>query len=146
MLLFLVCNSGYHLATNLVKVTSDSMMADVSEICRLRTGVLKDGGYSAMMLFAMKMGMSIGLALCGLCMAAIGYKPDQYNAPEVVRRLLPVGFLGGSFIGLIAVVFMLGYPVNRAYMARVKSALAIQRDVPNISLYNLLLQIFAHSF
>ncbi len=125
MLLFLVFHGVYHLATNAAVAVANSMMADVSEISHYRTGVLKDGGYSAMMLFVFKMGIAVGLLLCGYCMSWIGYNPKApQNAPEAVRNLMPMAFLGGTIVALIAVVSMIRYPVNRAYMAKIRTALA----------------------
>lgn len=124
MVLFMVFHGLYHLFTNAATAIANSMMADVSEISHYRTGVLKDGGYSAMMLFVFKMGIAVGLLLCGYCMKWIGYDPQApQNAPEAIRNLMPMAFLGGTIIALIAVVSMIRYPVNRAYMAEIRMAM-----------------------
>ena len=124
MLLFMVFHGVYHLSTNAATAIANSMMADVSELSHYRTGVLKDGGYSAMMLFVFKMGIAVGLLLCGYCMKWIGYDPQApQNAPEAIGNLMPMAFLGGTIIALIAVVSMIRYPVNRAYMAEIRAAI-----------------------
>lgn len=130
MLLFLIFNSGFHLMTNVVKVTADSIMADVSEINRYRVGKLKDGGYSSMLTFVLKAGISLGMLLVGFCMHLVGYVPDQPNPPEVIRNLLALGFLGGAMIGLAALIPIAGYRVDRRYISRIKAALAAGRQAP----------------
>ena len=102
-----------------------SMMADVSEICRHRTGVLKDGTYSAMISFVQKAGISLGLLVNGYCLEWIGYVAGaKRQTPEVARNLLLIGFVGGTVVGLAAMFCIMRYPVTRAYMAEIKATLA----------------------
>jgi glycoside/pentoside/hexuronide:cation symporter, GPH family len=128
MLVFMAFHGVYHFSTNAATAIANSMMADVSEISHHRTGILKDGGYSAMMLFVFKMGIALGLLLCGYCMKWIGYNPQApQNDPGAIRNLMPMAFLGGTVVALIAVISMARYPVNRAYMAKIRAEIEAGR-------------------
>lgn len=74
MLVFLVFHAAYWAGSGIMLPIANSMMADISEICKHRTGVLKDGGYSAMLSFITKTSMSIGLLLSGYCLDWAGIK------------------------------------------------------------------------
>lgn len=123
-LVFLVFHVCYHLGATSANTIANSMMADVSEINRYYTGVLKDGSYSAMLSFVLKMSISFGQLLCGLCLDAIGYDSNAEHQPvEVARRMMFVAFAAGSLITLLALVWIVRYPVNRKYMYEIKAAL-----------------------
>jgi len=125
MLVFLAFHPIYHTGATMATTVGMSMMADVSEICRYRTGVLKDGAYSAMISFVQKAGISFGLLVNGYCLGWIGYEEGaEKQTPEVARNLLLIGFVGGTIVGLAAMFCIAWYPVTRAYMDEIKAALA----------------------
>lgn len=125
MLVFLAFHPIYHTGATMATTVGMSMMADVSEICRHRTGVLKDGTYSAMISFVQKAGISFGLLVNGYCLDWIGYVEGAgQQSQEVARRLLLIGFVGGTIVGLAAMFCIAWYPVTRAYMNEIKAALA----------------------
>ena len=95
---------------------------------KIRTGVLKDGAYSAMISFVQKAGISFGLLVNGYCLKWIGYvEGAKQQSPEVARNLLLIGFVGGTIIGLAAMFCIAWYPVTRSYMEEIKAELA-KRD------------------
>ena len=53
---------------------STAMMADVSELRRLQTGEVRDGGYSSVFSLAMRMAISFSLIVSGWCLSGIGYQ------------------------------------------------------------------------
>ena len=91
MLVFLVFHAMYWAGGGIMLPIANSMMADISEICKHRTGVLKDGGYSAMLSFITKTSMSIGLLLSGYCLewAGIKSKTDDRVIAVVMEETLP---------------------------------------------------------
>lgn len=123
-IIFLLFHSMYHLGSTAATTVANSMMADISEISRYRTGRLRDGSYSAMLSFVLKVAISVGLFLCGLLLDAIGVDQDaEHQTPEVARRLLYTAFLGGTAITLLAMAMIARYPVNREYMESIKLSL-----------------------
>ena len=96
----------------------------VSEISQYRTGRLRDGTYSAMLSFVLKMAISLGLFLCGIFLDWVGFDPDaKRQAPDVACNLMKIAFLGGSAITLFAVLLISLYPINRRYMDRIKAGI-----------------------
>ena len=102
------------------------MIADASEICRYRTGVLKDGSYSAMLSCITKLSMSIGLLLSGCCLNWVGFVVgSETQTWQAVRDLAIVTFLAGAVAALVAMLALLKYPVTRDYMCRIQGASAV---------------------
>lgn len=131
MLVFMLFHVCFHMGATAANTIASSMMADISEVNLYRTGLLKDGSYSAMLSFVLKTSITVGLVICGLALDAMGFDPSaQHQTPEVARRLLLAGFGGGGIITLIAMAALIFYPVNRAYMAGIKRALAAGREGP----------------
>ena len=129
MLIFLVFHATFWAGVGTTCAIANSMMADVSEICKHRTGVLKDGGYSAMLSFIIKTSMSLGLLTSGYCLAWVGFDVEsEVQTPEAIRGLGLVTFAAGSAIALIALFAIRRYPVTREYMERIKSELAAKSN------------------
>jgi GPH family glycoside/pentoside/hexuronide:cation symporter len=102
-----------------------SMIADVSELNKHRTGVLKDGSYSAVFSFFNKATTSLGLLVTGLMLDAAGIIPEaSTQTAAAARNVARLTFVSGPVIALLALLVMLTYPVNRQYMANVRAGLA----------------------
>jgi len=100
-----------------------SMVADVSQINFLRTGVLKDGGYSAVFLFLQKAAMSAGLLLTGWLVAASGIVSGaEKQTPEAVHNIALMTFLVGPALVLISFFILRRYPVDRDYLRNLEKA------------------------
>jgi len=131
MLIFMAFHVCFHLGATAANTIANSMMADVSEVNLFRTGLLKDGSYSAMLSFVLKTSITVGLVLCGLALDAMGFDSNaQHQTPEVAKRLFLAGFGGGAVITALAMVGLIFYPVNREYMAQIKRRLAAGREPP----------------
>jgi glycoside/pentoside/hexuronide:cation symporter, GPH family len=125
MLIFLVFHALYWAGNGILTPIAGSMIADASEIWRFRTGVLKDGSYSAMLSCITKVSMSLGLLLSGCCLDWVGFVVgSEKQSPQAVRNLAVVTFLGGAAIALVAMLALLKYSVTRDEMRRIKRALA----------------------
>jgi GPH family glycoside/pentoside/hexuronide:cation symporter len=108
-----------------------SMIADVSEINNHRTGVLKDGSYSAVFSFFNKTTTSLGLLVTGLMLDAAGIIPEAASqTAAAARNVARLTFVSGPVIALLALLIMLTYPVDRRYMMKVKMALAGRAGSP----------------
>lgn len=94
-----------------------SMVADLSEIHYLRSGVRKDGGYSSVFSFLQKAAMSLGLLLSGWLIAAAGIVSGaEAQAPEAVRRVAMITFAIGPVLMGISYFVLRKYPVTRDYL------------------------------
>jgi len=122
-LVFMLFHVCYHLGGTAANTVASSMMADVSEIGHYRTGILKDGAYSAMLSFVLKFAIAISQLGCGFALDIIGIK-EAGNSPEVARQLMLVAFIGGTAVTVLAMIFIARYPVNRRYMAEIRAAAA----------------------
>jgi GPH family glycoside/pentoside/hexuronide:cation symporter len=130
-IIFLVFHDLYHVGATAAKTVAFSMMADVSEINRHRTGVLKDGSYSAMLSFVLKLSISVVAALVGFSLEWIGYDAGaEHQTPEVAARLMLLAFIGGSIAALLAMGVIALYPVDRAYMERLRDEAGGGQPVP----------------
>lgn len=122
MLLFLLFHPMYHTGVSAAQTIAYSMMADVSEVNHARTGLLKDGSYSAMLTFVLKLAISVGALLTGILLNLIGYVPDSHShAPKVLSNLFLLAFLCGTGILLWSLSYIALYPVNRRFMEQIRA-------------------------
>jgi glycoside/pentoside/hexuronide:cation symporter, GPH family len=124
-MVFALGQSMYWAGNGVLVPLATSMIADVSELNAHRTGVLKDGSYSAVFSFFNKATTSVGLLVTGLMLDGAGIIPEAATqAPAAARNVARLTFISGPIIALLALLVMLTYPVNRRYMARARAALA----------------------
>ena len=102
-----------------------SMVADLSEINFLRSGVRKDGGYSSVFTFLQKASMSFGLLLTGSLLAAAGIVSGaETQTPEAVGRVAFMTFLSGPLLMALAYLVLRDYPVTRQYLREAEAGRA----------------------
>ncbi|TAG08873.1 MAG: MFS transporter [Verrucomicrobia bacterium] len=94
-----------------------SMVADLSEIHYLKTGLHKEGTYSAMFTFTLKACLSLGLLFVGKMVDLAGIVPEaKQQTTAAVQSITAVTFLVGPLF-IFASFFLLAlYPVNREWM------------------------------
>ena len=100
---------------------ANAMMADVSEIHCLQTGIKKDGGYASVFSLSMRMAISLSLLTSGYCLDFIGYKVPKNGEtviqnPEAIWRLGAVTFVIGAFICLLSLLAIRKYPLTRSLL------------------------------
>ncbi|MBU3666540.1 MAG: MFS transporter [Chthoniobacterales bacterium] len=106
-----------------------SMVADLSEVNFLKTGILKDGGYSAVFTFLQKASMSAGLLLTGWMVTAAGIVANaDAQTPEAVRNIALMTFLIGPALVIIAFFLLRRYPVDREYLVNLEKQSARDKD------------------
>jgi GPH family glycoside/pentoside/hexuronide:cation symporter len=94
-----------------------SMVADVSEIHYLKSGVRKDGGYSSVFSFLQKAALSLGLLLSGWLISGAGIVSGaETQAPEAVRRIAVLTFGIGPVLMVLSYFVLRGYPVTRDFL------------------------------
>ncbi len=124
-LLFALFQALYWAGNGVMSPLASSMIADVSEINKHRTGVLKDGSYSAVFSFFSKAALSVGLLITGGLLDWAGIVPEAaVQAAAATKKVALATFLTGPVIALAALLLILAYPVDRKYMMKIKADLA----------------------
>jgi GPH family glycoside/pentoside/hexuronide:cation symporter len=103
---------------------STAMMADVSEVRKIRTGEVRDGGYSAVFSLAMRLAISFSLVVSGWCLSGIGYQvpaPAGGQTASAVWKLGLVTFVIGSVICLAALLAIRRYPITRSRLEEIRA-------------------------
>jgi len=98
-----------------------SMIADISEINQKRTGLLKDGSYSAVFSFFLKAASSFGLLITGWMVTGAGIASGaEMQTAAAARNVSVMTFLCGPVIVLVSFFILRKYPVDRAYMEQLQ--------------------------
>ena len=135
MLVFMFFHATYWMSNGVLVPVAFSMVADISEVGKYRTGTLKDGGYGAAMTFVAKVAMSIGLLVSGYSLSWIGFvEGSETQSAAAINNLGAVTFIAGAVIAVIAMMAMTKYPIDRKFMGRVKAALAARERGQEIDL------------
>jgi GPH family glycoside/pentoside/hexuronide:cation symporter len=121
LILFVIFHASYWFGNGIMLPVSTAMMADVSEVRRLKSGEVKDGGYSSVFSLAMRMAISFSLIVAGWCLSGIGYQvPKDGEAvtqtPEAIWKLGMVTFVIGAAICLVSLLAIRLYPITRERM------------------------------
>ena len=125
LILFVIFHATYWFGNGIMLPVSTAMMADVSEVRRLKTGEVKDGGYSSVFSLAMRMAISFSLIVAGWCLSGIGYQvPKDGHAvtqsPQAIWNLGMVTFVMGAAICLLALLAIRRYPITRERMEQLR--------------------------
>ncbi len=117
LILFVAFHASYWIGNGIMLPVSTAMMADVSEIRKMQTGDVRDGGYSAVFSLAMRMAISFSLIVAGWCLSGIGYQvpaPATGQTPDAIWKLGFVTFVIGSIICFAALLAIRHYPITRS--------------------------------
>jgi GPH family glycoside/pentoside/hexuronide:cation symporter len=136
-LVFAFFQAMYWAGSGVLAPLATSMIADVSEINKHRTGVLKDGSYAAVFSFFSKAALSVGLLLTGLVLDWAGIVPEATSQTAAAARNVALAtFISGPIFAALALLIILIYPVNRKFMMKIKAELAVREAGSKISLRN----------
>ena len=107
---------------------ASSMLADVSEVDELKSGVRKDGGYAAIFAFLTKMILSVSVFLASACLAWVGFvNGSDQQSPAAIRWLVLLTFGLGSLFATLVIPIARRYPITQSFMTRVKADLALKK-------------------
>ncbi len=125
LILFVLFHASYWFGNGIMLPVSTAMMADVSEVRRLKTGEVKDGGYSSVFSLAMRMAISFSLIVSGWCLSGIGYQvPKDGKAvtqtSQVIWNLGLVTFVVGAAICLVSLLAIRRYPITRERLEQIR--------------------------
>ena len=121
--LFAFLHGAYWFGNGIMMPTAVSMMADVSEIHKIKDGVNKDASYAAMFSLAMKISISVASLVAGYCLSWTGFQSgaDAVQTPESVWRVCALTFVVGPISSLLALSLISRYPINEQFIEDLRS-------------------------
>jgi GPH family glycoside/pentoside/hexuronide:cation symporter len=133
--LFVPLHATYWLGNGIMLPIANAMMADVSEIHQLQSGINKDGAYSSVFSLSMRMAISLSMLVSGYCLDVIGYKVPTggeavTQSPETIWRLGAVTFVIGAFICLLSLLAIRKYPVTHGLIDETRTNGSRKRPKP----------------
>ncbi|MEN6385345.1 MAG: MFS transporter [Phycisphaerales bacterium] len=119
-IIFVLLHGAYWFGNGIMMPIAISMMADISELCKIRTGKQKDGGYSAVFTFVLKSGMSIASFIAGYVLVFIGFEAGNpiSNSSTATFKLCAFTLLSGPLISLLALGLIRKYSINKKSLER----------------------------
>ena len=116
--IFAFFHGAYWFGNGILMPTAISMMADVSEIHKMKTGVNKDASYAAMFSLAMKISMSVSALVAGFCLKWTGFESgaEAVQTTESIWRVCALTFVVGPLASLAALILISRYPVNKRFI------------------------------
>ena len=117
-------HAAYWFGNGVMMPISLSMIADVSEIHQIETGINKDGSYAAMYSLAFKISVSLGLLISGYCLKWVGFVSgaEVVQTPEVIWRTCALTLVVGPVASLAAMILILRYPVTKGFLEALRGA------------------------
>jgi len=121
-IVFTFFHSAYWLGNGIMFPIATSMMADVSEIYEIKTGINKDGAYAAVFTFTTKCALAIGSLFVGCCLDIIGFKAGAEHGQTlaVLWRMCAMTMLVGPLVSLGSLALIRKYPVNKAFIEELR--------------------------
>ena len=128
--LFAFFHGAYWFGNGILMPVAISMMADVSEIHKIKDGVNKDASYAAMFSLAMKISMSVAGLVVGYCLSWTGFRSgaDAIQTPESIWRVCALTFVVGPLASLLALSLISRYPVNQKFIEDLRSQYTRKQD------------------
>lgn len=117
LVLFVLFHAMYWLGNGIMLPISTAMIGDVSALHLARTGVNKDGSYSAVFSLAMRLAISFALMVSGWTLSGIGFATESTATPPTPQAVWSLGaamFLAGPLVSVAALVAIWKYPLTRA--------------------------------
>jgi GPH family glycoside/pentoside/hexuronide:cation symporter len=113
--LFVLFHASYWFGNGIMLPIGTAMIADVAALNRARTGLNKDGSYSAVFSLTMRLAISFSLMASGWTLTGIGFVEDAMHttqAPEVIWRLGAATFIAGPLMCVISLLAIRFYPLT----------------------------------
>lgn len=98
-----------------------SMIADLSQLKRLKTGEVTEGRYAAGFSFFMKVANSFGMLVVGYILKGIGYvSGEEFQSPETVDKLALMTFIVGPILMALSFFILRKYPITHESMNEIR--------------------------
>ena len=92
------------------------IIPDLVDYGEYLSGVRNDGGISATLDFANKVGMAIGTSGMGFVLAALGFSANMPQTPEVMLGINALMFLAPGLLSMGIGALFLGYKLDRTVL------------------------------
>lgn len=124
-IIFALFHGMYWLGNGIMFPTATAMIADASEIHQIKTGVNRDGAYSAVFSFSQKCAISLGVLISGFILTQVGFEAGAgiVQSPATVWKLCAATLIVGPVISLLSLALIRLYPVNRQFLERLRSGI-----------------------
>jgi GPH family glycoside/pentoside/hexuronide:cation symporter len=101
-----------------------SMVADIADDHRLRTGEDRTALFFSVFSISMKAGMAAAVGIALPLVAHLGFKPTGTNTPEALHGVLLVFALGPAIAHALSASLVSGFPLDEAAHANIRRQLA----------------------
>jgi glycoside/pentoside/hexuronide:cation symporter, GPH family len=106
-----------------------AMFADVVDFSEWKTGRRITGIIYATIIFALKIGLSLGGAIAGWLLAGYGYRPNVVQTPLAIRGIiLNISVFPAILIG-ICIVCLISYRITKQLALEIQNELADRRKM-----------------
>ena len=126
ILIYFVCILFAYMFLWIVLSIVGSMMADVVDEFELKTNNRNEGLFFSSMSFAYKCTVGLGYFIAGVLLEIIAF-PKQVGVEDVpIKAIEGLGFIGGPVLMstyLIAIIFLIAYPINKKRYNEIRVAL-----------------------
>lgn len=92
------------------------IIPDLVDYGEYLTGVRNDGGISATLAFANKVGMAIGTSGMGFVLAALGFSANMAQTPQVMMGINSLMFIAPGVLSILIGVLFLWYKLDRTVL------------------------------
>ncbi len=125
-IVFAFLHGGFWFGNGVLTPVAFSMMADVSDIHRIKTGVNRDASYAAMLSLATKISSSVGFLIAGICLKLTGFESgsDAVQTPQSVWNVCAMTFVAGPLASLVALILISRYPVTKEFIEKIRAKAA----------------------
>jgi GPH family glycoside/pentoside/hexuronide:cation symporter len=94
-----------------------AMIADLSEVKKLKTGEVTEGRYAAGFSFFLKAASALGLLVTGYILKSVGYVSGaETQSVETINSLALTTFIAGPILMLLSFIILRLYPVTHQSM------------------------------
>jgi len=107
-----------------------AMFADVADYSEWKTGRRTTGVVFATILFALKVGLSLGGAIAGWLLSGYGYRANAAQTPQALQGIRMLVSVYPAVFLAIVVVCLLYYPITRKMNQQIQDDLADRRAGP----------------
>jgi GPH family glycoside/pentoside/hexuronide:cation symporter len=107
-----------------------AMFADVADYGEWKTGRRATGVIFATILFALKVGLSLGGAIAGWLLAIYGYRANAAQTPEALQGIRMLVSVYPAVCLVVVIVCLFFYPITRQLNQRIQDELAERRARP----------------
>jgi len=104
-----------------------AMFADVVDFAEWKTGRRVTGLIYATIIFALKVGLSLGGAIAGWLLSGFGYQPKVAQTPRAIEGITLNVSLFPSILFVICIACLVAYPITKHLVAQIQTELGERR-------------------